>query len=227
MGCTVPHGASPCMAITTAEVKTKSPDAREAAMASNIGRGVASSGALSWPMLGRYREACGRPIRQSESDVVTVEDLDGTLTRQSVTIEPGDILLIRIGWVGWYDGLQVAERQALAEARQNLHAPGVAGEEAVAEWFWDHQFAAVACDVPALEVVPSGPWNAPDPVATYEHYLHFRIIPLLGLAVGRDVLLDPLAEDCARDRQYTGLFTSAPLNKTGGAGSTANALAIK
>jgi hypothetical protein len=30
--------------------------------------------------------------------------------------------------------------------------------------------------------------------------------------------LDPLAEDCMQDHQYTGLFTSAPLKKLGGRG---------
>jgi hypothetical protein len=39
--------------------------------------------------------------------------------------------------------------------------------------------------------------------------------------------LDSLAEDCMQDHRYTGLFTSAPLNKLGGTGSRANALAHK
>jgi len=60
-----------------------------------------------------------------------------------------------------------------------------------------------------------------------EGFLHFRIIPLLGMAVGEMFVLDALAEDCAADGVYEGLFTSAPLNKVGGSGSPANALAIK
>ena len=175
----------------------------------------------------RHRARAGRPIQQDQSDAVTVEDLEATLAGQSVALEHGDILLLRIGWVGWYDALDNPTRRALAEAGQALRTPGLAGEESMAEWLWDRHIAAVACDVPALEVLPSGPWNAPDPAATYEHYLHFRIIALLGLAVGEMFVLDPLAEACARDRRYTGLFTAAPLNKTGGAGSTGNALAIR
>jgi kynurenine formamidase len=188
-------------------------------------RGIAGRFVLA--DVARYRDEFAEPIRPDQSDPVTVADLEATLREQSVTLELGDILLVRMGWVGWYETLDAEARAALAEAGQNLRTPGLAGEEEMAEWLWDQHIAAVGCDVPALEVLPSGPWNAPDPVAAAEHYLHFRIIALLGLAVGEMLLLDALAEDCARDRRYSGLFTAAPLNKTGGAGSTANALAIK
>ena len=51
-----------------------------------------------------------------------------------------------------------------------------------------------------------------------------RVLPW---AVGEMFVLDALAEDCAADGVYEGLFISAPLNKVGGSGSPANALAIK
>lgn len=175
----------------------------------------------------RHRASTGRPIRPYESDPVTVDDLDATLAAQGVTLETGDILAVRMGWVGWYETLDAAGRLALAESGQELRTTGLEGEERMAEWLWDSHIAAVVCDVPALEVLPSGPWNAVDKVEACEHYLHFRIIALLGLAVGEMFALDALAEDCAADGRYAGLFTAAPLNKLGGAGSTANALAIK
>jgi len=40
-------------------------------------------------------------------------------------------------------------------------------------------------------------------------------------------VLGALAEDCAGDGVYECFLTSAPLNVAGGAGSPANALAIK
>jgi kynurenine formamidase len=175
----------------------------------------------------QYRERAGRPIRHDETDIVTIDDLDATLKAQSTTTEPGDILLIRTGWMKWYEAQTAAKRRILSEAGIAFRAPGLEGEERTAEWLWDRQFSAVASDVPALEAVPMGPWGAPNPEETYDHFLHFRIIGLLGMAVGEMFLLDPLAQDCADDRRYTGLFTSAPLNKLGGVGSTANALAIK
>lgn len=175
----------------------------------------------------RYREETGRPLRHDQPDAVTPEDLDATLARQGVALRTGDILLVRMGWVGWYEGLDAGTRRTLARAGQDLRTPGLVGSEAMAAWLWDAHVAAIACDVPALEVLPSGPWNAPDPEASYDSYLHFRIIPLLGLAVGEMFVLDPLAADCAADGSYHGLFTAAPIHKVGGAGSPANALAVK
>ena len=175
----------------------------------------------------RYREEVGRPLQYDQSDAVTPADLDATLARQGVGLDVGDILLLRLGWVGWYEGATHETRLALAAAGQNLRTPGLTGTEDMAEWLWDCHVAAVACDVPALEVLPSGPWNSDDPESTYDSYLHFRIIPLLGLAVGEMFVLDDLADDCEADGEYRGLFTAAPLNKVGGAGSPANALAIK
>ncbi len=174
-----------------------------------------------------YRAKTRRPLRHDEADPVTPGDLDATLAMQGTPLEVGDILLIRMGWVGWYERQDEATRRALATAGQDLRTPGLEGSEEMAAWLWNHHVAAVACDVPALEVLPSGPWNAPDPEATYDSYLHFRIIPLLGLAVGEMFVLDALAGACAADGDYLGLFTAAPVNKVGGAGSPANALAIR
>ncbi len=175
----------------------------------------------------RYRRESGRPLRQDEPDPVRPEDLEATLAAQGTSLSTGDILLIRMGWVGWYEQRDAATRRALAEAGQDLRTPGLEGTEAMAAWLWDRHVAAVACDVPALEVLPSGPWNAPEPEATYDSYLHFRIIPLLGMAVGEMFVLDELADDCAADGVYHGLFTAAPIHKIGGAGSPANAIAVK
>ncbi len=174
----------------------------------------------------RYRREVGRPLRHDHPDGVTPEDLEATLARQGASLTTGDILLIRMGWVGWYERQDAPTRRALAKAGQDLRTPGLVGTEAMAAWLWDHHVAAVACDVPALEVLPSGPWNAPDPEATYDHYLHFRIIPLLGLAVGEMFVLDDLAAHCHDVGRSTGLFTAAPIHKVGGAGSPANALAV-
>lgn len=177
--------------------------------------------------IARYREEIGSPLRYDQSDAITPEDLDGALTQQQVKVEVGDVLLIRFGWVGWYESTTTETRLALANAGQSLRTPGLIGTEDMAEWLWDHHVSVVACDVPALEVLPSGPWSSDDPASTYDSYLHFRVIPLLGLAVGEMFVLDELAEDCAADSEYYGLFTAAPINKVGGAGSPANALAIK
>ncbi len=97
--------------------------------------------------------------------------------------------------------------------------PGLAPVERTAEWLWDEHVAAVVADCPSLEVMP----------VTFgaETFLHYRLIPLLGMAVGEMFALDGLAADCAADGIYEGMLTAAPLNKAGGSGSPSNALAVK
>jgi hypothetical protein len=78
----------------------------------------------------------------------------------------------------------------------------------------------VAADVPAVEALPFDK-------SRLDGFLHYRLVVLLGMALGELFVLGPLAADCAANRVYEGLFTAAPLNKIGGSGSTANALALK
>ncbi len=85
---------------------------------------------------------------------------------------------------------------------------------------WDHRVAAVVGDNPGVERYPADPDDL-------DRYLHYRLITFLGMALGELFALDALADDCAADGVYEGLFTAAPLNKLGGSGSTANALALK
>jgi kynurenine formamidase len=168
----------------------------------------------------RWRAAAGRPIRQDAFEPVTADDLAATLAAQQVSLETADILLLRVGWVGWYERLDQEARTTLAaQGPEVFPSPGLAFEERTAEWLWDHHVAAVGADCPSLEVMPV----RFDP----EHFLHFRLIALLGMAVGEMFALDDLATDCVADGQYDGLLTAAPLNKAGGSGSPANALAIK
>jgi hypothetical protein len=67
----------------------------------------------------------------------------------------------------------------------------------------------------------------PFDTGSVDGFLHYRLIPLLGIAIGEMFALDALGADCKADGRYEGLFVSAPLNKPGGIGSTANALALK
>jgi hypothetical protein len=83
---------------------------------------------------------------------------------------------------------------------------------------WSFPFAAVAADSPAVEAVP---------FETKVDGFFYRVIPLLGLALGEMFQLDSLAEACADDGVYEGFFSAAPLNKVGGSGAPANAIAIK
>ena len=172
----------------------------------------------------RYRKEHGSPIQHHEREEITVDEVGLVLEWHGIELREGDILLLRFGWIEWYEGLDQETRTELSVAGQQIKTPGLSPEERTLEWLWDHQVSAVAADCPALEAIP--PLPSPEE-PSIEGYLHFRIIPLLGMAVGEMFALDELAADCASDGVFEGLFTAAPLNKVGGVGSTANALALK
>ncbi len=107
-----------------------------------------------------------------------------------------------------------------------------------ARYLWDLHIAAIAADNPALEMWPAG-WftttserraaarSNPDQTEAVGLFLHFSLLPLLGLPIGELFDLDALAEHSAADGRYTSLFTSAPLNLASGVASPPNALAVK
>ncbi|HVC71047.1 MAG TPA: cyclase family protein [Acidimicrobiales bacterium] len=181
----------------------------------------------------RWRASVGRPLEPGGPSAIEIDDLMATLEAQGVTIEVGDILLLRTGWVGWYRGLGDAERTALA-GPEPMAACGLQRGVETAKALWNLHIAAIAADNPALEVMPFGfgggdevrYWKD-DPGRAAETMLHFSLLGLLGLPIGELFDFDALAEDCAGDGRYSCLFTSAPLNLSAGVASPPNALAIK
>jgi hypothetical protein len=94
---------------------------------------------------------------------------------------------------------------------------GLAGSEEMARFLWDSGVAALPCDNPAVEVVPSD---------LADGFLHGRLIPGLGMAIGELFSFGDLAAACAREERHEFLFVSVPLNVTGAVGSPANAVAV-
>jgi kynurenine formamidase len=178
-------------------------------------RGIAGRGVLL--DVARHQETVGAPIDQTSEFRITAAMLDDVAAAQHVEIQTGDVLLIRTGWVGWYDGLDLAGKTAALTTTSAQ--PGLAPIEESAAWLWDHHVAAVAADNMALETAPLHMEDG--------HFLHLRIIPGFGMPIGEFFWLDDLAAACARDRRWSFLFTSAPLNVPGGVGSPPNALAIR
>jgi kynurenine formamidase len=139
-----------------------------------------------------------------------------------VDFRPGDVLLIRTGFLEWYVA-QPAERRAELAAPEGLRAPGVEHSEAMARYLWNTHVSAVAADCPSVEVWP----RDGSPSARPFGFLHTMLLGQFGMALGEQFWLRELAEDCASDGVHEMFFTAAPLNVVGGIGSPANALAIK
>ena len=194
-------------------------------------RGIAGRGVLA--DVARWREAQGRPIAPNTADPIEPDDLTATLEAQSTTVEPGDVLLVRMGWLSWYRSLDTDGRRAYNESgHPNC---GLRPCEPMWKLLWDLHIAAIGADNPSVEVWPPASFVKPEELQQIladrerldEIFMHIRLLPLLGLPLGEFFDLDALAEDCASDGTYEFLFTSAPLNLKAGVASPPNALAIK
>jgi len=182
-------------------------------------RGIAGRGVLL--DIARHLADSRSPLDYTTNALITKGMLSGCAQAQGVTVDTGDILIIRTGWLNWYLNEATAEqKQAMAgDPMTQLKFPGIGPDEEMAAYLWDLHIAAVAADNPALEAWPPGPDSG--------GFLHFRLIPLLGMNIGEFWYLEDLAGDCANDGVYEFMLTSAPLNVPGGVGSPPNALAIK
>lgn len=169
--------------------------------------------------LARSRARRSHSVDCGSRHVADVGELHTTLEEHDISLQEGDILLLRFGWISWYESLNEDERIELAQADM-FPAPGIEAVEETAQWLWDSGVAAVCSDTPALEAMPFDKSDV-------DGFLHFRLIPLLGMAVGELFDLEKLATDCAGDGRYAGFITAAPFNLPGGSGSPANALAVK
>lgn len=178
-------------------------------------RGIAGRGVLA--DVARYYDRVGKSINFTRAESIPLEDLQATLEDADVTLQAGDVLLIRIGWTKFYLSASAHIKEELS--RETV-VPGIEGTERVARWLWDNHLAAVASDSPALEALPKAAGNEME-------FLHFHMLAFFGMPIGEMWNLEGLADDCAEDGRYDFFITSAPLNIPGGVGSPPNALAIK
>ncbi len=180
-------------------------------------RGIVGRGVLL--DVERHLGRQGSPLDPCAATLIGKGALEDCARAQGVTIRPGDILLLRTGWLRWYlQEATLADRERLAsdDWYGAMAWPGLGPAEEMVEYLWDLHIAAVAADNPSVEV-----W----PPAT--GLMHMHLIPLLGMPVGELWYLEELAADCAQDGLYEFMLTSAPLHVPGGVASPPNALAIK
>jgi kynurenine formamidase len=170
----------------------------------------------------RHYERLGRPLDATVRTPIGPADIEACAAAQGVALAEGDILLLRTGWLRWYQSLTPAEQEGL-RGRLNpgeggLDMPGLDPSAATAAWLWDRRVAAIAADNPALEALR---------VDAAVGFQHRRLIALQGMAIGELWDLEALAADCAADGVYEFMLVSAPLYVPGAVGSPANAYAIK
>ncbi|MBM3673937.1 MAG: cyclase family protein [Actinobacteria bacterium] len=146
-----------------------------------------------------------------EPHAITGGDLDGCVAGAGLTVEPGDVVLVRTGQMHW---LRVGERERYADI-----SPGI-GLDAV-EWLHDHDVAAIANDTHVFEPYPCPGAN---PFLFPVHMIELRDV---GMPQGQQWDLDELAADCASDGVYEFLLSATPLPVTHGCGGLVAPTATK
>jgi kynurenine formamidase len=141
---------------------------------------------------------------------ITGDDLDACASAAGLTVESGDLVLVRTGHMHF---LRVGERD-----RYRTTSPGLSTKSI--EWFADHDIAGVATDTFVLECFPCEDPKVLLPV----HMIQLRD---MGLAQGQLWALDDLAAHCAADGQHDFLLTATPIPLTGATGAMVAPTAIK
>lgn len=192
-----------------------------------VGRGVLID-------VDRYLRAHGASIDHDGGESIPVETLAATARYQQVDLRHGDILLIRTGWLNHH--LNEIDPEQRHRNTHPIRSSGLKADHDTVEWLWDNQFSVVATDNFAVEAWPAPP-DSPfisqaeqagsTPITGHTGLMHRALIPLLGMVLGELWNLDALASQCAADGRWDCMITASPLNLTGGAGTPANATAIR
>ncbi len=143
---------------------------------------------------------------------ITVADLEATAAAAHVTVQRGDLLLIRTGHMSRYLDKKDWRHFDLDPF------PGVSVH--TTSWMHEKQIAAVASDNYAVEVRPSE-------LPAFRNPFHVVAIANMGLTLGEIFLLEELAADCASDGRYTFLLVAPPLPVTRAVGTPINPYALK
>jgi kynurenine formamidase len=140
---------------------------------------------------------------------ILATDLDACAERQRVTIEVGDIVLVRTG------SMTLVRDDDWTPFHRTL--PGL--HHSVARWLAEHSIAAIAADNVQVEARS----DIPGVVAP----LHMLAIRDLGVHLGELWYLEELADACAADGAYDFLLAAQALPIVGGCGSPVNPVALR
>ncbi len=144
-------------------------------------------------------------------DAVESDELEKAAAAAGVQVEPGDILLVRTGFMSTY----LAKKDWRGYTDDDC--PGLSYR--TAEWLRERDVAAVATDTFRVEVKPFGLEGVRSP-------LHILALVHMGLLLGELFYLEELAEACAVTSTWEFFFVAPPLPFTRAVGTPTNPYAI-
>ncbi|MGP0222386.1 MULTISPECIES: cyclase family protein [unclassified Paenarthrobacter] len=200
-----------------------------------VREGTPDLGIQGWadqPIVGRgvlvdlegFRSAQGNPIDHASGEPLGLELIKAAIQDQSLSLEPGDILMLHTGWCEWFLGLKPEDKQ---EVRAGRKATGVVQSDEFVAWAWDHRFALLAADNFAFECLPAvadSPYLEAAP--NDNGMMHQQLLAKLGMPLGELWKLGPLARHMRETKTWDAFVSIKPLNIVGGTGSPANATAL-
>jgi kynurenine formamidase len=139
---------------------------------------------------------------------ITVSDLELAVERQGVTVNAGDVVLIRSGWGQHFDA-----GDGVAFIGKDSGVPGVGA--AGATWLAERKVHAVGADTIAFECLPAGAGHSVLPA-------HRVLLVESGIYIVETMALEELAANAV----YEFIFILSPLPLYGATGSPVRPLAV-
>lgn len=150
-----------------------------------------------------------------KGEEIHLPDLLDAAKRQGITIEKHDILILRTGFLNrfftegsakFYEG--------------TFNEPGLSYTKELVQWFQDMEIPALCTDTIANETTVHKETGIALP-------LHAALMRNLGVALNEICDLEELGQSCAEDKQYTFLYTAAPIKFKNATGAPVNPVIIK
>lgn len=165
--------------------------------------------------------------RLAPNEAVTADDLEAAARAQGVTVRAGDVVLFRTGWYRHFLEGDFARYVGWESAGLDL---------STCRWLHEHDVAAVAGDVFAIEVAAAA--GATRPAALEGTVVegkeegtslpvHMVLIRDMGMTLGEMFNLEDLADHCAGDGTWEFLFSGIGLKITGSVGSPLTPVVLK
>ena len=143
----------------------------------------------------------GISVSPLETVSLTASTLEEVAASQATELKPGDILLVRTGWLRALRQLSDEQRASMASL-PNPPAIGLESSEEMLRWLWSRSFSAAAGDQPSFEA-----WPCQD----RKFHLHEWLLAGWGMPLGELFDLEALSVECRRRQRWSFFFSSVPL----------------